>query len=333
MIAFFANLFGYVLNFLYGLIGNYGLAIILFSILVKLLMLPISISQQKSMKKSQKVNEEMKQIKFKYKNDPETMNKEVMALYKREKMNPMSGCFSAIIQIILLFAVFYLVRSPLTHMKKVDPEIIQNAIEVVEKNGSKSNYKEIEVINYVNNLEEVDSSNEENDNTENADNEEVSADENKEEINENETSNNNNESENKEFDIRQYKDLLSLNMNLFGIDLSKVPTQDLGNIKVLIIPILYVISSFVSIRLSTNMNKKNKEKQITDGSNENSNPEENSQDFADSMDEANKRMSFLMPIMSITIAMVAPLGLALYWLMNNILMIIERVVLNKIIKD
>ena len=62
MIAFFANLFGYVLNFLYEFIGNYGFAIILFSLLVKAIMIPISISQQKTMKKSQKVNDEMKQI-------------------------------------------------------------------------------------------------------------------------------------------------------------------------------------------------------------------------------------------------------------------------------
>ena len=54
------------------------------------------------MKTSQKVNDEMKQIQFKYKNDPEKLNQEVMALYKREKISPFSGCFSAIIQFILL---------------------------------------------------------------------------------------------------------------------------------------------------------------------------------------------------------------------------------------
>ena len=68
IMAFFANIFGYVLNFLYELIGNFGFAIILFSLLIKLLMLPISWAQQKTMKKSQKVNDEMKQIQFKYKN-------------------------------------------------------------------------------------------------------------------------------------------------------------------------------------------------------------------------------------------------------------------------
>ena len=62
MIAFFANVFGYILNFLYELVGNYGIAIILFSILVKLLMVPISIKQQRTMKKSQKLNNYTKEL-------------------------------------------------------------------------------------------------------------------------------------------------------------------------------------------------------------------------------------------------------------------------------
>ena len=67
MLAFFANLFGYLLNFIYNLIGNYGVAIILFSILVKILLLPISISQQKTMKKTAKIQDELKVIQVKNK--------------------------------------------------------------------------------------------------------------------------------------------------------------------------------------------------------------------------------------------------------------------------
>ena len=76
MINFFANIFGYVLNFLYEIVGNFGIAIILFSILVKIAMLPISYKQQKTMKKSQELNNQMKQLQFKYKNDPEKLNQE-----------------------------------------------------------------------------------------------------------------------------------------------------------------------------------------------------------------------------------------------------------------
>ena len=124
MIAFFANLFGYLLNFLYNFVQNYGLAIILFSIVIKLIMLPLTIKQQKTMKQSTKLQEKMRTLQVKYKNNPEKLNQEMMELYKSENMSPFSGCFSSIIQIILLFAVFYLVRSPLTYMKKVDSNLI-----------------------------------------------------------------------------------------------------------------------------------------------------------------------------------------------------------------
>ena len=316
MISFFANLFGYVLNFLYEFIGNYGWAIILFSVLVKILMLPISINQQKTMKKSQKINDEMKQIQFKYKNDPEKLNQEVMALYKREKLSPFSGCFSAIVQIILLFAVFYLVRSPLTYMKKVDSGIIEKMESVVQEQGSTSNYKEIAVINYMNKIENENSVSEE-------------QNENQEQTNNEENNENTENAENDAFNIKDYKDQAYINMNFLGLDLSKVPTEDLGDFKVLIIPALYVISSFISIKLSTNSTSKKQkdEKLIGDGK------ETKAEEEYDAMEQANKSMSWFMPLMSISIACIAPLGLALYWLINNILMIFERLFLNKFFKD
>lgn len=346
MISFFANLFGYVLNFLYELIGNYGLAIILFSVLVKIVMLPISINQQKTMKKSKKINEEMKQIQFKYKNDPEKMNQEVMALYKREKLSPFSGCLSAIVQIILLFAVFYLVRSPLTYMKKVEPDVIEKLQAVVQEKGKTSNYKEIAVINYINNLElesqqsvSEEENNEQKEQQENSENQEENDKQNElQENSENQEENNVQEKENTEtniendnpneekININDYKDQVYINMNFMGLDLSKVPTENLEDLKVLIIPALYVISSFISIKLSTNTTKKKEDKKlISDGKEE--------QEEYDPMEQANKSISWFMPLMSISIACIAPLGLALYWLVNNILMIAERIILNKFLKD
>ena len=339
MISFFANLFGYVLNFLYGFVGNYGWAIILFSVIVKIIMLPISINQQKTMKKSQKINDEMKQIQFKYKNAPEKLNQEVMALYKREKLSPFSGCFSAIVQIILLFAVFYLVRSPLTYMKKVDSEVINKMEAVVQEQGNASNYKEIAVINYMNKLEgestvsvseeEKNGENQESENGENSENENTQNNENTQ-SQEQTNSEENTETEEKDtFNINDYKDQAYINMEFLGLDLSKVPTEDLGDLKVLIIPALYVISSFISIKLSTSTtNKKKKdEKLIGDGK------ETKVEEEYDAMEQANKSMSWFMPLMSISIACIAPLGLALYWLVNNILMIFERLFLNKFFKD
>ena len=143
MFDFIANIFGYLLNFLYNLFNNYGLAIIIFSILLKLILLPLTIKQQKTMEKTSKMQDELKSLQFKYKNDPEKLNKEMMDMYKRENMSPFSGCLSSIVQLILILAVFYLVRSPLTYMKKVDINIINDYKNQLE---TKTNYPEVQVI-------------------------------------------------------------------------------------------------------------------------------------------------------------------------------------------
>ncbi len=319
MIAFFANIFGYALNFLYELVHNYGLAIILFSILVKLLLLPLSIKQQKAMKKSSKIQEEMKQIQFKYKNEPEKLNQEVMNLYKRENMSPFSGCFSSIVQIILLFSVFYLVRSPLTYMRKIDSNVINKMVAIVQENGATKGYEEIAIIDYVRNLESGESvskeSNENNNNIENNVNENTSNNEKVEHA----------EEEKKEdFNVYDYIDEINMNMDFLGMDLSKVPTRDLKDPKVFIIPALYVLTSFISIRLTTSIQNKNKKA---------NRGEEKVGEEYDAMEQSNKMMAWMMPIMSISIAVIAPLGLALYWLMNNILMIAERLIADKFLKD
>ena len=122
----------------------------------------------------------------------------------------------------------------------------------------------------------------------------------------------------------------NINMNFLGLDLSKIPQQNLADWTVYIIPILYILSTFVSMRLTTSMQNTNKDKkELTDG--ENKETERN--EMEDAMAQSNKMMSWMMPIMSVSISLVAPLGLALYWLVNNILMIGERLVLNKVVKD
>ena len=294
MFQFFANIFGYLLELLYNLTSNYGLAIILFTIVIKLIFLPFSIKQQKTMKKSAKIQEKMKIIQFKYKNNPEKMNQEMMNLYKNEKMNPFSGCFTAIIQFLLLFSIFYLVRSPLTFMEKMPAEDISKYVTQIQESGKSVSgaYPEIDIIREYNFLKEK--------NPEDANIEKI-----------------------------------NLQMNFLGIDLSKVPQQNLTDFTVYIIPILYILSSFISIRLTTSMqekaNKKTKETTIDGTTGKELVPEEENNEL-DAVMQTNKMMSWMMPIMSISVALVAPLGLALYWLVNNILMIVERVVLDKVIK-
>ena len=290
--GFISELFGYVLNALYNLINNYGIAIIIFSVLLRLILIPITIKQQKTMQKSNKMQEEMKKIQLKYKNNPEKLNQETMELYKREGFSPFSGCLSAILQIVIIFAVFWLVSQPLTYMKKVQNTEIYKEYQtkIEQESTTKSTYKEIAIIDAVeSDYKEIENQ---------LQNEDV---ENREEL------------ENRKEQLEE----LRINMELLGIDLSKVPTQSLNDWKVYIIPVLYVITSFISIKITT-MTQKAKNK----------NEEKTEQE--ESMEQMNKSMSYMMPIMSISIAAIAPLGLALYWLISNVLIILERLIINKI---
>ena len=319
MFAAISNLFGYLLNFLYELVNNnFGFAIILFSILLRIILLPITIKQQKSMEKTNQIQGELKALQFKYKNNPEMLNKETMELYKREKISPFSGCLSAIAQIIIILSVFYLVSQPLTYMKKANdknPElkaVVEQYKSEIKESNSKTRYIEIATIarmrddyNKISNESQVENTENQNvENTENAENNEVV--------------------QNKE-DLTKKKELLeklNVNMEFLGLDLSKVPSENLKDFTVYIIPVLYVVSSFISIRMTTNMKKKNDKDDKKDG-----------KDEPDPMAQMSKSMSYMMPIMTLSIAFIAPLGLALYWFVSNVLMIVERVVIKKVMTN
>lgn len=322
MIAFFANLFGYVLNFIYNVVKNYGVAIIIFSILVKVLMIPISLKQQKTMKKSAKIQAKMKEIQFKYKNNPEQLNQATMELYKSENMSPFSGCFSAIVQIVLLFAVFYLVRSPLTYMKKIDENVINKYSKIIHENDLSTNsaYPQIEILRELDNIKELKNkktpveANEGNESSE----EQQQVDEkikDLSEINDEELNN------------------LYINMDFLGLNLAQVPTKS-SDWKAYIIPILYVITAVISLRVANSTQLK--DKKVSKEEQEENKDEKaltKPEDDFDPMAQMNKNMNMMFPVMYLAVALIAPLGLALYWLMNSLLMIIEKLILNKLLKD
>ena len=258
------------------------------------------------MKKSTKIQKKMKEIQFKYKNNPEQLNQATMELYKSENMSPFSGCFSAIAQMILLFAVFYLVRSPLTYMKKVDDDVVNKYTKIIKENDLSTNsaYPQIEIIREIENIRNLKNNNiSDSSEEQNTDLSEINDDE---------------------------LDSLYINMDFLGLNLAQVPTRS-SDWKAYIIPILYVVVSIISMRI-TNPTKKS-EKQEKPEENEDEKSLTKPEDDFDPMAQMNKNMNMMFPIMYVAVALVAPLGLALYWLMNSLLMIVERLILNKLLKD
>ena len=96
----------WLLNFFYGFVHNYGVAIILVTVLFKAAFWPITQKGMKSMKNMQKLQPKMAKIKEKYKGDPAQMNKEVMNMYKTYKVNPLGGCLPMVLQIPVFFALY-----------------------------------------------------------------------------------------------------------------------------------------------------------------------------------------------------------------------------------
>jgi YidC/Oxa1 family membrane protein insertase len=96
----------FLLNFFYGYVGNYGVSIILVTILIKLLFWPIAQKGLKSMKNMQKIQPKMAKLKEKYKDDKTRLNEEMMILYKTYKVNPVGGCLPMVMQIPVFFALY-----------------------------------------------------------------------------------------------------------------------------------------------------------------------------------------------------------------------------------
>ncbi len=270
-----SSLFGHMLNFLYNLVNNYGIAIILFTILLRVILIPITIIQQKSTKANTRMQEKMREIERKYKNNPEKLNQETIDLYKSEKLNPFTGCLVSILQIVIILSVFWVVSKPLTYMKKVDADLINTYTQEMKEEGTNVTYPEIAIIQRKANEDEN----------------------------------------------------VYINMDFLGLDLSKVPGQNLKDPKVYIIPILYVLTSILSIKLTntTQTKKKNEVEILENGEKAKSDADET----MESMEQMTKSMNYMVPIMSISIAFIAPLGLALYWFVSNLVMIIERLIIDK----
>jgi len=101
----------WLLKFFYKIIGNYGWAIIVVTIVLRIPFIPLFEKSQKSMKKMQEMQPRMAEVKEKYKKDPQKMNKEMMELYRKHKINPISGCLPLLLQLPIFFAFYRILLS------------------------------------------------------------------------------------------------------------------------------------------------------------------------------------------------------------------------------
>lgn len=125
------SLFGYVLWFAYELVHSYPFAIIIFTILAKLVLFPPSVKQQKSMAGNARLQRKMTELREKYANNREKLNEETQKLYEKEGTSPYGGCLTSIIPMIIMLGVFYAVAYPLTNTLHIDKNMVESAKDVL----------------------------------------------------------------------------------------------------------------------------------------------------------------------------------------------------------
>jgi YidC/Oxa1 family membrane protein insertase len=262
-----ASLFGYLLYYIYNIVHNYGVAIIIFTIITKVILLPLAIRQQKSTIQSQKMQPLINELQRKYKNDPQKMNEEWLKLTKENKFNPLGGCLISLLQIPIILGMLFVVGKPLTNMIKMDPVDIKAHVAAINPDLPDS---EIDLLMKKNIYIEL----------------EV---------------------------IKQEK---LLDLNFFGINLGDIPTNNKSDIKLLIIPVLSAVFTYLSVYY---LNGKPQEKMVK--------AEEKKEDETPMPDM--RMMNTMLPIMSGFIAYVVPLGLGLYWLTSSLVQTIQQILIKK----
>ena len=121
--GFIAKPIGYLLALIYKLVGNYGISLIILTVIVKLVLYPLYAKQIKSTANMSEMSEKAKEIQKRYANDKEKQNEEMQKLYSEAGFNPMSGCLPMLIQFPIIMGLFALLRNPMKYMPN-DPALM-----------------------------------------------------------------------------------------------------------------------------------------------------------------------------------------------------------------
>jgi len=104
------DLLRWILDLIYSLVGNYGWSVLIFTLLIRIFLMPLDIKSKRSMKKMQLVQPRIDELNKKYANDKEKLNKKMQEIYQKERISPLSGCLPMLIQLPILFAMFAVMR-------------------------------------------------------------------------------------------------------------------------------------------------------------------------------------------------------------------------------
>lgn len=222
MFDFIAYPIGALLRIIYNTIAfkNYGLSIILLTVIIKVIVLPLTIKQTRSMAKISEIQPQLQKLQEKYKSDPQKLNQEMAKLYQENKVNPAGGCLPLIIQMPILFSLYYVISQPLKYMFRISAETISHVFSMIPAEAVKATaMHDLSIITYF---------------SENVD-----------------------KLSNLGGSISEH---MLLNMNFLGIDLGGIPSLDFSRLfgsspdmqawYLLMVPLLAVVSTYISMKYS-----------------------------------------------------------------------------------
>lgn len=303
--------FAMLLLFFYHLLGSYGGALILFAIVIKMILFPVTLKSKKSMIQSSMLSGKMQQLQKQYGKDRERYNLEVQKLYEREKVNPMGGCLWSLVPMIVLIALYGIIRQPMTYFMNLSMEQIQTVAaqldwqHVAVTSGWVSENAMAKLVEQMNS----------------GDIKSVFQNGGFNQIYLSSLINPSNVESLRTALGDAGKDVVVLNFSFLGINLNNIPNwqvwKDLSwnGIGLFLLAVLSAVISFLSMKVSMATNKMNTAQS------------ENAQ-----MDSTNKVMTLMMPLMSLWIGFTLPAALCVYWIAQYLVTMVQEVICGKMLR-
>lgn len=286
---------GFLIRMIYDIVQNYGLSIIFFTIIIKLILMPLTIHSQKAMRKQQKLQPYLMELQEKYANDKERLQQATMKLYKDNNVSMTGGCLPMLIQFPILIGLYRVIQKPLTYLLNIDFSLEENishitdlvsrmVTEFPDVIGKLKDYTTDQLINM------------------------------------------------SQIQLSTWSQMLNgaqdkwaINFDFLGLDLSVVPYKGVeyllagmfthvDRILLILIPAIAILTTWLSMKQSQAMTK----------------TPENANNPAAQM---SKSMNLMMPIMTGFFAFTLPSGLGLYWIISNVMQIVQQAVLNNYFKQ
>ena len=282
--------FAWLVRLFYNLTNSYGVALILFTLVIKLIMLPFQMKSKKSMMRMSRVSGQMQELQKRYAKNQAKLQEEMQKLYEEEGVNPMSGCLWSLIPFPILIALYSIIRQPITHFMMLSKDVLQTVVQSAADAGVnltnivmmdkatgtpalKDGLYQLASYGQINLVKAV-----------------------------------------QEMGLSTPEGWFDMNYNFLGLDLTATPWEYVKNftftlavIGVILIPILAGLSQFVFSKLTMK-----------------------TQPQADAGGGASmKSMMYMMPLMSVYIAFIMPAALGVYWIAQSVFSLIQEAILNK----